>query len=119
VHRAFQDLLHSYKVELFRSEHEKKNVDQLTSECLHVTEDVLKQKFHYHFKQLPDANRAEIINMIQNYVREAILPPVVERIVARQLKLEHRFDALQHLIKEALELLSREPTQPAAAANHR
>ena len=43
------------------------------------TEDVLEQKYHYHFHKLPDADRAEIINMINNYTREAILPPIVEK----------------------------------------
>ncbi|MSR48211.1 MAG: hypothetical protein EXS13_14325 [Planctomycetes bacterium] len=110
----FQELLHRHKVQVFRSEHDAKNVEQLTTECLHVTEDVLKQKFHYHFNKLPDANRAEIINMIQSYVREAILPPVVERLVERQLKLEHRVQAMQSLLHELLDLLSSE-TAPTAA----
>jgi hypothetical protein len=104
----FQDLLHRHKVQQFRAEHEPKNVETLTTECLHITEEVLKQKFHFHFHKLPDANRAEIINMIQNYVREAILPPVVERLVERQVKLEHRLQSMQELLTELLEVLSHE-----------
>jgi hypothetical protein len=47
--------------------------------------------------------------MINNYTREAILPPVVERLVMRQIKLEKRFEALVGLTKELLEVLSTDP----------
>jgi hypothetical protein len=96
-------------VHLFHREHDKQNVDDLTRECLHITEDVLQRKYHYHFHKLPDADRAEIINMINNYTREAILPPVVEGLVRRQVVLEHRFKALLDLNRKILELLSQEP----------
>jgi hypothetical protein len=109
MHKRFQELLHQFKVDLFRAEHDRKSVDELTKECLHVTDDVLAQKYHYHFHKLPDADRAEIINMINNYTREAILPPVVEKLVHRQIVLEHRFNALLELNQKILELLSEEP----------
>lgn len=115
MQKKFQDLLHRYKVHIFRQEHDKQSVDQLTRECLHITEDVLTQKYHYHFHKLPDANRAEIVNMIQNYVREAILPPVIERIVERQVRLEHRFEALQSFQTELLEILGQDPSEKQPA----
>jgi hypothetical protein len=102
----FQQLLHDYKVELFHVAHDKKSAEEISSECLHLTEDVLKSKYHYHFQKLPDASRAEIINMINNYVRDAILPPVVEKIVTRQVLLEKRLAAQQHLLEKILETLS-------------
>ncbi len=108
MQKKFQDLFHRYKVHIFHKEHDKQSVDQLTRECLHITEDVLQRKYSYHFHKLPDANRAEIINMIQNYVREAILPPGVERIVERQVRLEHRFEAMQEFQRELLEILSQD-----------
>ena len=74
-----------------------------------MTEDVLQQKYHYHFHKLPDADRAEIINMINNYTREAILPAVVEKLVMRQIKLERRMAGLMELNTKILELLSQEP----------
>ena len=111
MQKKFQDLLHHYKVHVFHREHDKQSVQELTRECLHVTEEVLQQKYHYHFHQLPDANRAEIINMIQSYVREAILPPVIEKLVSRQIRLERRFNALVGLTEQLLELLSRENGQ--------
>lgn len=108
MQKKFADLLHRYKVHAFHQEHDKSNAEQLAKQCLHITEDVLKQKYSFHFHKLPDANRAEIINMIQNYVREAILPPVVEKIVERQMRIEQRLNAMQDFQRELLELLSQE-----------
>ena len=102
----FKDLLHKYKLEVFHRQHDKKNVEEITTECMHITDDVLKSKYHYHFKQLPSADRAEVINMINSYTREAILPPVIEKLVQRQVLLEKRLDALVHLTEQLLETLS-------------
>jgi hypothetical protein len=106
VQRKFKQLLHQYKLEVFHAQHDKQSVEEIATECLHLTEDVLKQKYHYHFNKLPDADRAEIINMINNYTREAILPPVVEKLVHRQVLLEKRVNALLHLTEQILETLS-------------
>ena len=114
MHRKFQELLHQYKVDVFHQEHDRSSVQEATEECLHITEDVLEQNYSYHFHKLPDADRAEIINMINNYTREAILPPVVEKLVRRQVRLEHRFESLLELTQALLELLSQKPaTEPA------
>ncbi len=106
MHRKFKKLLHDYKVNLFHEVHD--NVQELTNECMAVTEEVLNQKYHYHFHKLPDANRAEIINMINNYTREAILPPVVEKLVERQIANERRVVALEKLLEQVLSTLSAE-----------
>jgi hypothetical protein len=106
VHRQFKELLHDYKRNVFQIAHHKKDVDSITRECVHITEDVLQQHYRYHFHKLPDANRAEIINMISNYVREAILPPVVQRMVERHVVLERRVEALEKLLAASLEALS-------------
>ena len=109
MHRKFKELLHQYKMDVFRMQHDKKDVDQITKECVDICDDVLNQKYHYHFHKLPDANRAEIINMISNYTREALLPPVVEQIVRRQVTLEHRVDALESFLEQMLDTLSTDP----------
>ncbi|MBL8859503.1 MAG: hypothetical protein JNL28_13420 [Planctomycetes bacterium] len=106
MQRKFQQLLHQYKVEVFHAEHDKKSVEEISNECLHLAEDVLKAKYHYHFEKMPDASRAEIINMINNYVRDAILPPLVEKLVRRQVLAEKRMLAQQHLLEAILETLS-------------
>jgi hypothetical protein len=111
VHRKFKDLLHQYKVEVFHAQHDKQSAEEITRECLEITEQVMQQKYHYHFHKLPDANRAEIINMINNYTREALLPPVVEKIVARQVVTEKRVDAVVHMTERLLEVLSSEPVE--------
>ncbi len=106
MHQKFRELLLQYKKDVFHAEHNKQSVDQIASECMHVTEEVLQEKFSYHFHKLPDAGRAEIINMINNYTREAILPPIVEKLVHRQMLLERRQEALLHLLEQAFETLS-------------
>ena len=108
MRKKFHDLLHQYKLEVFHNEHDAKSVEEITDECLHVTQELLEEKFHYHFHKLPDADRAEIINMINNYVREAVLPPIVEKLVRRQIVLEKRMEALVHLQETVLEVLSTE-----------
>jgi hypothetical protein len=113
LQQQFKDLLHQYKLDDFQLKHHQKDVTQVARECMTVCEDVLAQKYHYHFHQLPDANRAEIINMINNYTREAILPPVVEKLVERQILLERRIIAMQKLIESTLEVLS----QPGATVS--
>jgi hypothetical protein len=108
VHRKFKQLLHQYKLEVFHATHDRKSAEEIATECLKATEDVLRHKFHYHFHRLPDADRVEVVNMINNYVREAILPPVVEKLVHRQILLEKRMEALLHLQEQILETLSQE-----------
>ena len=115
MHTKFKNLLHSYKRDVFQLEHHQKDVDNITKECMDVCEDVLAQKYSYHFHKLPDADRAEIINMINNYTREAILPPVVERLVERQVLVEHKLEAMAGLIEQMLEALS-EPRKTAPAS---
>ncbi len=115
MRKAFKELLHSYKVDVFRSEHGAKDVDGIASECMDICEDVLHTKYQYHFHKLPDADRAEIINMINNYTREAILPPVVERLVYRQVVLEKRYNALSGMVERMLDLLSRDPAELSKA----
>ena len=115
MHTKFKELLHQYKLEVFHTEHDKRSVQEITTECLHVTEEVLKHRVHYHFHQIPDKDRAEFVNLINNYVREALLPPVVEKLVHRQVVLEKRLGALLHLTEKILETLSSDPLAKTGA----
>jgi hypothetical protein len=110
VHRKLKELLHDYKRNVFQLAHHQRDVQSIQQECLHITEGVLQQHYTYHFHKLPDANRAEIINMISNYVREAVLPPVVGKLAERHVVLERRVEALEQLLAASLEALSQ--TQP-------
>ena len=115
MQEKFKALLHDFKKEVFYAEHDKQSLEQVTAECMHVTEEVLEQNYHYHFHKLPDADRAEIINMINNYTREAILPPIVEKLVHRQMLLERRQEALLHLLEQVFETLSSDLTDTVSS----
>lgn len=117
MQRQFKELFHNYKRDVFRLEHHQMDATSITKECLHIRDDLLAQKYHYHFHQLPDANRAEIINMINNYTREAILPPIVEKLVERQLVLERHVVALERLLAQTLELLSQQGVSSGASSH--
>ena len=80
MQRKFQDILHKYKLDLFHAQHDKKTAEEISSEVLFWTDDVLKQKLSYHFHSLPDASRVEIINMINNYVRDSWLTDLLDTV---------------------------------------
>ncbi|KAA3608024.1 MAG: hypothetical protein DWQ01_13165 [Planctomycetota bacterium] len=101
--QKFADAIRAYRKDVFRVEHDPAELKSLTEEALEVSKEALDNSYHYHFHKLPDANRAEIINMINNYAVEALLPPVVEKLVKRQLLMERRLDLLVHLLEEALD----------------
>ncbi len=104
--KRLQEILHQYKVDSYRLGHSPDSLQDITKECLHFSDDALKNAYHYHFHKLPDANRVEIINMINNYTVEAILPPVVEKIMQRIVILERQHKALLGAIEQVCEELS-------------
>ena len=99
----FADALKLYRKEVFKVDHDPEELRSLTREALNFTEDALDNAYHYHFHKLPDATRAEVINMINNYTLEALLPPIVEKISKRQLVLERKMELLVQLLEQALE----------------
>lgn len=101
--QKFAEALKDFRKEVFKIEHDHDELQSLTQEALHLTEESLQNAYRYHFHKLPTADRAEVINMINNYTLEALLPPVVEKITRRQLLLERKIELLVHLLEEALE----------------
>lgn len=101
--QKFAEALKTFKKEVFKVEHDPNELEQLTKDALNITEDALDNAYHYHFHKLPDASRAEVINMVNNYTLEALLPPIVEKISKRQLLLERKLDLLVSLMEEALD----------------
>lgn len=101
--QKFADAIKSYKRDVFKVEHDPEELNLLLQESLEFTEDALDNAYHYHFHKLPDASRAEIINMVNNYVLEALLPPIVEKITRRQLLSERKLELLVHLLEDALD----------------
>lgn len=101
--QKFAEALKTFKKEIYKVEHDPNELNQLTQDALHITEDALDNAYHYHFHKLPDASRVEVINMVNNYVLEALLPPIVEKMSKRHLLLERKLDLLVHLMEDALE----------------
>ena len=101
--KKFEEALKEYRKEVFKVEHDHNDLEEITKEALHITEDSLSNAYHYHFHKLPDADRAEVTNMTNNYTLEALLPPIVEKITRRQLLMERKLELLVHLLEEALE----------------
>ena len=101
--QKFAEALKTFKKEVYKVEHDPNELEQLTKDALNITEDALDNAYHYHFHKLPDASRAEVINMVNNYTLEALLPPIVEKISKRQLLLERKLDLLVSLMEEALD----------------
>ena len=101
--QKFAEAIRSYKKDVFKVEHDPQELNLLIKDSLEFTEDALDNAYHYHFHKLPDASRAEIINMVNNYVLEALLPPIVEKISRRQLLNERKLELLVHLLEDALD----------------
>ena len=106
MQEKFRKLLHEYKVNAFKVSHDPKAAETLTKECLAVRDETLSNAYRYHFHKLGEANRAEIINMINNYTMEALLPPIVEKIMLRQVILEKKQEMTIQLLEQILEILS-------------
>lgn len=86
-------ILHDYKKECYFIEHRSGVHEQVAHETQRVVKELLTLSHHYEFHQKPTPERAEILNMIENYVREAILPPILNRLVERILVLDRRHQA--------------------------
>ena len=112
----FRSLLHQYKVEAFKISHGNDQVAESTDEILKFTEQALNNEYHYHFKNDPDPERVETYRRVKNYVTEALLPPVVEKLVRRIVVLEKQHDELVRLVDGILESLSdeRKPVDSSA-----
>ena len=106
--QKFAEALRTFRRDVYKIEHDPDEVKHLTEESLHFTEDFLDNAYHYHFHKLPDASRAEIINMVNNYALEALLPPIVEKMTRRQLILEKKLDLLVSLLEKALDRIGDE-----------
>ncbi|MFK5955792.1 MAG: hypothetical protein QM477_05015 [Planctomycetota bacterium] len=108
MQKKFAEALKTFRKEVYKVEHDADQLKELTNDALDLTEDSLDNAYHYHFHKLPDASRAEVINMINNYTLEALLPPIVEKINKRQLMVERKLDLLVSLLEEALEKINTE-----------
>jgi hypothetical protein len=115
VKKKFKELLHHYKVEAFKISHSHELVEQSTREILQFTETALNNAYHYHSHEDPDPSRIETINMIKSYVLEALLPPVIEKLMLRTLVLEKQHTEMVRLLGSILEVLSEEDADSGTA----
>ena len=110
--KKFQELLHSYKVEAFKISHGNEDVHESAEEILKFTDEALNNAYHYRFHSDPDPKRIETFKAIKRYTLEALLPPVLEKLVRRITVLERQHEEVVRLIGEVLESLSGEPEKP-------
>ncbi len=104
--KKFRKLLHAYRVQAFKAAHADDTVADATAEMLSSTGEALNNAYEYHFHKDPNPKRIETLNMIKNYTLEALLPPVVEKIMRRLDSLEKQHAALVDLVDRILEELS-------------
>ena len=104
---SFQNLLINYKQKSFKLYHETKDVkEDLLKEVNQISKEILSQKFHYTFHKEPNKERAEVFNMIYNFTTEALLPPILDKMIERIVILEKRHEMLLDMVIEGLEVLS-------------
>ena len=102
----FKNLLHQYKVEAFKSSHSNEEIAEHVQEIRKFTEEALNNAYHYQFHKDPDKDRLETITMIKNFTNEALLPPVIEKIMHRVINLECQHRGMVKLVDNLLEVLS-------------
>lgn len=103
MQETFRRLLHEYRVESFKAQHSPEQAKERTREALKLCREALQQVYRFHFHNVPDAQRAETLNLVHDYAVEALLPPIIERVIEREL------------VERLLETLSNE-SSPAAKA---
>jgi hypothetical protein len=86
-------VLHDYKKECFFLEHRSGTHEQVEQETRKIVKELLAIPHHFQFHTQPTPERAEILNLIEDYVREAVLPPILNRLVERLLVIERRHQA--------------------------
>lgn len=117
--KQFKDALHRYKVEAFKISHHGPAADQLTQEVLAQTREALANAYHFDFHQFhQDPSPATIASFdrIRHFTLEALLPPVVEKLLRRIMVLEKQQNQLVQFLDEILELLSEDEEVQAKKA---
>lgn len=106
MQETLRRLLHEYRVESFKATHSPEQLKERTKEALKLCREALHQVYHFHVHNAPDPARAELLNLIHDYAVEALLPPVIERVIERELMLERKHDLTVKLLENVLETLT-------------
>jgi hypothetical protein len=106
---SFKKMLKEYRKSSFKLYHEHKDVKgELLGTAQKLTKEILSQRFKYTFHKKPNSERAEIFNMIYNFTTEALLPPILEKVLERTIIVEKRHEMLLGIVEKILEILSEE-----------
>jgi hypothetical protein len=103
--KQVNEILHDYKKECFQLEHGSEHHDTVVRGRQKLVDEILAQNFHFHFHRSPTPQAAETFNIIENYVREAVLPPVVSKLAERVVLLEKRQAAGLKALERILDLI--------------
>ena len=113
--QKLKDALHRYKVEAFKISHHGMDVGEVSREILDHTGEALQNAYHFHFHKDPNPQRIEIFHMVKAVVLEALLPPVVEKMMRRITALEKQNAQMVRLLDELMEALSEDEPKTRAA----
>ncbi len=117
--QKLKDALHRYKVEAFRISHHGTDVEDVSKEILDHTGEALENAYHLQFHKDPNPQRIETFNLVKTFVLQALLPPVVEKMMRRITVLEKQNAQMVHLLDELMEALSEdEKTEQKSRAAH-
>ena len=108
-----QKILHEYKKTCFLYEHDADGHSEhveVAKDTERIVQEILAQNFHFEFHKPVDPASAETIGMIENYAREAVLPPVLTKLVEKVVVLEKRQAAGIQCLEELIKLLEEEIT---------
>ena len=100
--KKLKDALHRYKVESFKLSHHGLDV----ADILDATQIALQNAYHLHFEKDASPQRIETFRMVKTFVTEALLPPVVEKVMRRITAVEKQQVQLVALLDELMQLLS-------------
>lgn len=112
--KKLKDALHRYKVEAFKIAHSGTEIEEISREILAHTDEALQNAYHYHFHKDPNPQRIETFQLVKAFVLEALLPPVVEKMMRRIVALEKEHVAMVKLLDELMEALSEDDEQAPA-----
>lgn len=104
--KKLKDALHRYKVESFKLSHHGLDFAEASHEILEATQVALQNAYRLHFEKHADPQQAETFRMVKTFVTEALLPPVMEKVMRRIAALEKQQSQMVDLLGELMEALS-------------
>lgn len=104
--KKLKDALHRYKVESFKLSHHGLDVAEVSKEILDATQVALQNAYCLHFEKNANPQQADTFRMVKTFVTEALLPPVLEKVMRRITAVEKQQTQMVELLGELMEALS-------------